>query len=82
MPDPAIGHFFWPVLAPSRASPLPQGYVWNTDFVYTKETCGSGLARDGAGAFTVKSSGTKKPPDNGIVRGLLLVAATYYFFKP
>ncbi len=36
------------VPASSRASSLPQGWLWNTDFVYTINTCGTELARDEA----------------------------------
>jgi hypothetical protein len=34
------------VRASSRASPLPQGFVLYTGFVYDINPCGSGLARE------------------------------------
>jgi hypothetical protein len=48
------------VRASSRASPLPQGSLVNTGFVYDKgQKCGSGLARDGgvSGDSDVGSAG-------------------------
>jgi hypothetical protein len=38
-----------PVMAPSRASPLPQVSVVYTNLVLDTEHCGSGLAREEAG---------------------------------
>ncbi|RBL71191.1 hypothetical protein C3E98_010850 [Pseudomonas sp. MWU13-2625] len=47
--------------APSRASPLPQGYVLNTNSVNNTHPCGSGLAREKA-----STGDPKKCPVTGL----------------
>ncbi|PQP05897.1 hypothetical protein C5612_04480 [Pseudomonas frederiksbergensis] len=45
----------------SRASPLPHLIGVNTDFVFTKIYCGSGLAREGTGTGNTKKQAKKGP---------------------
>jgi len=52
MPGMAVGQApsMLNVLAPSRASPLPQGFCLPADLAYTQHMCGSEPARDGGGS--------------------------------
>ncbi|BBP68993.1 hypothetical protein PHLH6_09970 [Pseudomonas sp. Seg1] len=53
---------------PSRASPLPLGWVVITKSSNASVHCGSGLAREEASIDTA-DSGQKKPPSNPLRMG-------------
>ncbi|EJM96037.1 hypothetical protein PMI34_00693 [Pseudomonas sp. GM74] len=49
-------------LTPSRASPLPQWFMSYANVVYTRDTCGSGLAREEASSHPTQPQGSNPIP--------------------